>query len=107
MPFGAKRLGVNGNGLRLTRGPFPSASAPAARPASGFSAAGAVGHFLPVLTLHAVLLPLNAVRLAAHLGRSLAARVMAASVLPAEVAPVATRDDDFPSASPARRHIDA
>jgi hypothetical protein len=72
-----------------------------------FIAYGAIGHFLPVLTLHAILLPLNSVRLAAHLGRPLAGRVMAASVLPAEVAPATTRDDDLPSVSLARRYIDA
>ena len=32
-----------------------------------FIAYGAIGHFLPVLTLHVVLLPLNSARLAAQL----------------------------------------
>ena len=35
-----------------------------------FIAYGAIGHFLPVLTLHAILLPLNSVRLATQIGRS-------------------------------------
>jgi|SRR5579871_4674267 len=37
-----------------------------------FIAYGAIGHFLPVLTLHAILLPLNSVRLATQIGRSAA-----------------------------------
>jgi len=35
-----------------------------------FIAYGAMGHFLPVLTLHAILLPLNAARLVAHITKS-------------------------------------
>ena len=72
-----------------------------------FIAYGAMGHFLPVLTLHAILLPLNSVRLVAHVGRSFAGSAMAASVLPAEVAPAARQGDDVPPPSPARRYIDA
>jgi hypothetical protein len=34
-----------------------------------FIAYGAIGHFLPVLTLHAILLPLNSLRLLMHVGR--------------------------------------
>jgi hypothetical protein len=34
-----------------------------------FIAYGAIGHFLPVLTLHVVLLPVNSTRLAVHLRR--------------------------------------
>ena len=34
-----------------------------------FIAYGARGHFLPVLTLHAILLPLNSLRLLMHVGR--------------------------------------
>jgi len=52
-----------------------------------FIAYGAIGHFLPVLTLHAILLPLNSARLAAQF-RSVAARpVLAACLRFARLAP--------------------
>ncbi len=64
-----------------------------------FIAYGAMGHFLPVLTLHVILLPLNAARLAVHVARSAAARAMAA-VRQEETAPTSQRDDAFPPRLP-------
>jgi hypothetical protein len=72
-----------------------------------FIAYGAVGHFLPVLTLHAILLPMNSLRLVAHVGQSAAARAMAASVVQIEAAPDFTRDNAISPGSPARRYGDA
>jgi hypothetical protein len=51
-----------------------------------FIAYGAMGHFLPVLTLHAILLPLNSLRLVMHIGKSVARRTMAAPTLQGEAA---------------------
>ncbi len=48
-----------------------------------FIAYGAMGHVLPVLALHALLLPLNAARLVVHVGRSFVAPATAARDLPA------------------------
>jgi hypothetical protein len=72
-----------------------------------FIAYGAIGHFLPVLTLHAILLPLNSLRLLAHVGRSAARRAMADPMLRTDAAPVARRDDAFPAAAASRRYTDA
>lgn len=63
-----------------------------------FIAYSAIGHFLPVLTLHAVLLPLNALRLG---------RAMTAAVLSSEAAAAAVREDALPPELSARRYIDA
>jgi hypothetical protein len=53
-----------------------------------FIAYGAMGHVLPVLTLHAILLPLNSARLIAHVGTtSVARRSMVASASQAGASP--------------------
>jgi hypothetical protein len=67
-----------------------------------FIAYGAMGDFLPVLTLHAVLLPLNSVRLVAHIGTSAARRAMVVSAPPHDIAPASAREDPFPPKLPAR-----
>jgi hypothetical protein len=72
-----------------------------------FIAHGAIGHFLPVLTLHAILLPLNSLRLVTHVGRSGGGSAMTAAVLPAGIAAAATPGDALPPELPARRYTDA
>jgi hypothetical protein len=72
-----------------------------------FIAYGAMGHFLPVLTLHAIQLPLNSLRLVARVGRSVTSRETAASMPQTEAAPAARRDDAFTLEPSTRRYIDA
>jgi hypothetical protein len=71
-----------------------------------FIAYGAMGHFLPVLTLHALLLPLNSARLVMHVGRSASQQAMAASVPRPDTPPILMREDAVPPKLPARRHVD-
>ncbi len=71
-----------------------------------FIAYGAMGHFLPVLTLHAVLLPLNSARLVAHITRS-AAQQAVASAPHGKMPPPSAREDAFSPKLTARRHVDA
>jgi hypothetical protein len=68
-----------------------------------FIAYGALGHFLPVLTLHAILLPLNSLRLVAHVGRTIAGRATVDSTPHTEAAPIGGSEDALAPGAPARR----
>ncbi len=69
-----------------------------------FIAYGAIGHVLPVLTLHAVLLPLNSARLVAHVGRAAARRSVVAPAPTTDSSPVSAQTEVSPPKLPPSRY---
>jgi hypothetical protein len=72
-----------------------------------FIAYGAMGHFLPVLTLHAILLPLNSARLIVHVGKAGAGKSMVVSAPRIETSPGSAQEDPFRPKTRPDRYIEA
>ncbi len=72
-----------------------------------FIAYGAMGHVLPVLTLHAILLPLNSARLIFHVGKAGAGKSIVASAPRIEASPGSAPEDPFRPKPQPSRYIEA